>query len=78
MCFRNVPFLNQQKGENCRGKYFMISVHERMLPTRRESYPQPPDHQSDEHPVEPPRPASMQTVRAILSENSGCLFSVFR
>ena len=27
------PFLNQQKGENDRRKYFMINFHERMLPT---------------------------------------------
>ena len=30
-----------------------------MLPTQRESNPQPPDHQSDAHPTEPPRPAWM-------------------
>ena len=28
-----LPFLNQRKGENDRRKYFMISLHERMLPT---------------------------------------------
>ena len=28
-----MPFLNQQKGENDRRKYFMINLHERMLPT---------------------------------------------
>ena len=28
-----LPFLNQQKGENDRRKYFMINLHERMLPT---------------------------------------------
>ena len=28
-----LPFLNQRKGENDRRKYFMINVHERMLPT---------------------------------------------
>ena len=28
-----LPFLNQRKGENYRRKYFMISLHERMLPT---------------------------------------------
>ena len=27
------PFLNQRKGENDRRKYFMINLHERMLPT---------------------------------------------
>ena len=29
-----------------------------MLPIRRGSNPQPPDHQSDAHPTEPPRPAN--------------------
>ena len=28
-----LPFLNQQKGENDRRKYFMINIHEWMLPT---------------------------------------------
>ena len=28
-----LPFLNQRKGENGRRKYFMINLHERMLPT---------------------------------------------
>ena len=28
-----------------------------MLPTRWRSHPQPPDHQSDTHRTEPPRPA---------------------
>ena len=28
-----LPFLNQRKGENDRRKYFMIYLHERMLPT---------------------------------------------
>ena len=27
------PFLNQRKGENDRRKYFMINLHERILPT---------------------------------------------
>ena len=27
-----MPFLNQQKGENDRRKYFMINLYERMLP----------------------------------------------
>ena len=31
------------------------NLHERMLPTRWESNPQPPDHQLDVHPTEPPR-----------------------
>ena len=28
-----LPFLNQQKGKNDHRKYFMINLHERMLPT---------------------------------------------
>ena len=30
---RQLPFLNQQKGENDRRKYFMINLHRKMLPT---------------------------------------------
>ena len=45
--------MNQRKGQNDRRKYFIINLHERMLPTRRGSNPQPPDHQSDTHPAEP-------------------------
>ena len=33
------------------------NLHERMLPTRRGSNPQPPDHQSDAHNTETPWPA---------------------
>ena len=40
---RQLPFLNQRTGENDRRKYFVINLHERMLPTN----PQPPDHQWD-------------------------------
>ena len=35
----------------------MINLKERMLPTRRESNPQPLNNQSDAHQVEPLRPA---------------------
>ena len=31
-----LPFLNQRKGENDRRKYFMINLHERMLPTSQD------------------------------------------
>ena len=34
---RKLHFLNQRKGENDRRKYFMINLHERMLPTQRGS-----------------------------------------
>ena len=33
------------------------NLHERMLPTRRGSKLPPPDHQSDAHTAESPRPA---------------------
>ena len=33
-----------------------------MLPTWRGSNPQPPDHQSDAHPNEPPRQASLNMI----------------
>ena len=33
------------------------NLHERMLPTRQGWNPQPPDHQSNVHPTEPPKPA---------------------
>ena len=60
-----LSFLNQRKGESDRRKYFMINLHERMLPTRRGSNPQPPDLQSDAHPTEPPRPALSYYVHYI-------------
>ena len=50
-----LPFLNQWKGENNRRKYFMINPHERKLLTQLGLNPQPPDHQSNPHPTEPPR-----------------------
>ena len=37
-----------------------------MLPTRQGSNPQPPNHQSDTHPIEPPRPAYREMI-SILS-----------
>ena len=52
----DLPILDHRKGENDRRKYFMISLHERMLPAPAGSNLQPPDHQSDAHPTEPPRP----------------------
>ena len=51
---------NQRKGENDHRKYFMISLHERMLSTRQGLSPQPPDYRSDEHLTELPRPASIE------------------
>ena len=42
-----MPFLNQRKGENDRRKYFMINLHERILPTSTGVEPAPPGLQSD-------------------------------
>ena len=50
------PFLNQQKGENDRRKYFMINLHERMLLTLAGLNLWPPGLLPDAHPTEPPRP----------------------
>ena len=36
----------------------MINLHERMLPPRHGLNLQPPDHQSDAYPTEPPRPVN--------------------
>ena len=47
-------FLNQLKGENERKKYFIFNLHKITLPTRRRSNPEPPDHQLDTYPPEPP------------------------
>ena len=52
-----LPFLNQQKGENDHSKIFIswsISMKE-CCPTRWVSNLQSPDHQSDAHPTEPLR-----------------------
>ena len=48
-----MPFLNQQKGENGHRKYFMIKVHERMLSEPAGINLLPSDHQSDVHPTGP-------------------------
>ena len=57
-----LPFLNQQKGENDRRKYFMINLYERMLLTSggeggRGSTRDLLVSSRTEHPTEPPRPA---------------------
>ena len=53
-----LPFLNQQQGENDHRKYFMTNLYERLLPTWWGSNPQPPDHQSEDALLtEPQRPA---------------------
>ena len=46
----------------------MINFHERMLPTRRGSNPQPTNHQSDARPTDPPRPIiNGRTVQGVIS-----------
>ena len=57
LSIRNKLDYVQRKGKNDSRKYFMINLHERILSTRRRSNPRPPDHQSDVHSTEPPRPA---------------------
>ena len=51
-----MPFVNQWKGENDFRKYFMINLHERMLPTSAGIKPATSWSPVDAHP-EPPRPA---------------------
>ena len=53
----------------------MINLHERILPTQRGSNPQSPDHHSDAHPIEPPRPALPSKKGSILKGNSFLLDS---
>ena len=50
---RTTALLESAEGNDHR-KYFMINLHERMLPPQRGSNPQPPNHQSDAHSTEPP------------------------
>ena len=45
--------MNQQKGENDHRNYFMINLHERMLPT----HPQSPEL-AEARPTEPQRPVN--------------------
>ena len=53
-----LPFLNQRKGENDRRKYFMINLHERMLPTSTGDWTRDLLVSSrTAHPTKPPRPA---------------------
>ena len=46
----------------------MINLHGGMLPNRRESNPQPLDHQSDAHPAESPRSESSICKRLAVDE----------
>ena len=55
-----LPFLNPWKGKYERRKYFNISwcISTKLCcRTRRKSNPRHPDHQSEAHPTEKPRPA---------------------
>ena len=74
LVYRNwqLPFSNQQKEKN--RKYFMINLHERILPTRRVSNRQSPDHQSDMHPIEPSRLAIHMKCQDLFSMRFFVLF----
>ena len=50
--------LLESERENDHKKYFMINFHKSMLLTQWGLNPQPPDHQSNTHLTEPPRPAT--------------------
>ena len=65
-----LPFSNQRKGANDRRQYFMINLHERMLPDPPGSVPRPPDYQLDAHPTEPPGPALKESI-CLISVKSG-------
>ena len=67
-----LPFLNLWKGENDHRKYFMINLLERMLPAHQGSNPQPPDHQSDVHPTEPPISCIFHQVLSIKLKTQVC------
>ena len=53
--------------------YTRLKAFQRMLPTRRRSNPQPPDHQWDAQPTEPPRPAHPTGDQ----ENAGLIPTVY-
>ena len=54
-------------------KYFMIKSPQKNVTDRQGMNLQPPDHQSDAHPTEPPRPANSHEIlsQALQSENNG-------
>ena len=49
-----LPFLNQWRERMTLENISWSNFHEKILPTRRRSNLQPPDHQSDAHPTGPP------------------------
>ena len=49
-----MTFLFQRKEENYRRKHFMINLYERVLPNTAQ-----PDHRSEAHLTELPRPANL-------------------
>ena len=57
-----LPFLNQQKGENDCRKYFMIKSRWKKAADPKGLNLQPPDHQLDAHPSEPPRLAITENL----------------
>ena len=54
----NCPSWNSRRERMTVENISWSNLHENMLQTQRGSNPQPPDHQSDEHPTEPLRPAT--------------------
>ena len=65
-----MPFLKQWKEENDLRKYFMINLHEKMLPTPRGSNLQSPDHQLNAHPTESPRSAAYKGTQLMTSKRN--------
>ena len=47
----------------------MIKLHDRMLLDMVRIEPQPPDHQSDAHPIEPLRPVTLHCLSPCLGES---------
>ena len=62
-----LPFLNQREGENDRRKYFMINLHERMLPTLAGVELTTSCRMA--HPTEPPRPQFFVMSQLYIHEN---------
>ena len=69
-----LPFLNQQKGENDRRKYFMSKSPQKNVadPAGVESVT--PYYQLGVHPTEPPRPAEKNKIKMYVMDTSPKLF----
>ena len=70
-----LPFLNERKVENDRRKYFMINLHERMLPTSAGFEPVTSWSPRTALPTEPPRSAA-SVVAKVLGVNFTFLFII--